>query len=160
MKYIAVAVFLIPALYIYREYSKKSKARLKQCLSFLSFIRYAKVQLSCYLKPIREIAENFDDRVLSEIGFIERIKNSDTPVKAFRECEELLSLGKEERDILLELFSHIGDGYMEQSLKLIDSAIGQLEGISEELKKEVPRTIKLALTLTATATAGLFILVM
>ena len=160
MKYVAVAVFLIPALYIYREYSKRKRARLCECLAFLSFIRHAKLQLSCYLRPVKELADGFENSILEKIGFLEKIRKGDTLTSAYKECCSCISVGKEESDILLNLFSHIGDGYAEQSLELIESAVAELESISDELKSEVPRSIKLALTLTATATAGLFILVM
>ncbi len=141
------------------SYSKHTKKRLLEYEGFLEFISHVRLQMSCYLKPARQLAEGFYSKPLADSGFLEYIGKCESISEAYRRAEGRLSLSKEERKLLSGLFSSLGEGYLHDELKLIDAYRSQLEEGFFRLKKDAPKNSKLISTLSVTAAVGFLILV-
>ena len=70
-----------------------------------------------------------------------------------------LSLSEEELKPLEALFSSLGQGYLEEEMKLINMCESEMRGMVEKINRESPKSIKLISTLSVTAAVGFFILV-
>ena len=81
MKYIGIFLLLIAAAATSREYSKYMKKRALECKAFLSFIAHMRVQVGCFLRPVKELAAGFSSPMLEKAGFI-RALGDDAPKAA------------------------------------------------------------------------------
>ena len=159
MKYIGFFVILLSVLIFSDSYSKHTKKRLLEYEGFLSFISHVRLQMSCFLKPTKRLAEGFYSKPLAESGFLEYIGECENIYEAYKKAENRLSLSKEEREILSALFSSFGEGYLNDELQLIDAYRSQLEEGYLRLKSDAPKSSKLVSTLSVTAAVGFLILV-
>lgn len=159
MRYIGIFLVLLAALIFSREYSRYMRKRLRECEGFLSFISYMKIQVGCFMRPLRELASGFSSKPLSEIGFIASLEKSDGIYEAYKEVEPRLSLSQNEKEVLEVLFSSIGDCYLDEGMKMIDSAYVRAEALYSSLSKECPKNIKLVSALSVTLALGFFILI-
>lgn len=150
---------LLAALIFSREYSNYMRKRLRECGGFLSFISHMKIQVGCFMRPVGELASGFSSKPLSEVGFIASLEKSDGIYEAYKEVEPRLSLSKNEKEVLETLFSSIGDCYLDEGMKMIESAYVRTQGLYDSLSKECPKSIKLVSALSVTAALGFFILV-
>ena len=141
-------------------YSKHVKKRLLEYEGFIAFISHVRLQMNCYLKPARCIADGFYSKPLSDVGFLAHIGESESIYEAYKRSESRLSLSKEERELIGGLFSSLGEGYLEDELKLIDAYSARLEKGFLRLKSEAPKSTKLISTLSVTAAVGFLILVL
>ena len=159
MKYIGFFLVLLSVLKFSDSYSKHVKKRLRECEGFLEFITHVRLQMSCYLKPIRALSEGFHSEALSKTGFLQYIGECENILEAYKKAERQLSLSLEESEILERLFSSLGAGYLDDELKLLDTYKASLYEIYEKTKKEAPKSAKLVSTLSVTAAIGFLILV-
>ena len=88
---------LIAAAATSREYSKYMKKRALECKAFLSFIAHMRVQVGCFLRPVKELAAGFSSPMLEKAGFIRALGDSDCILSAYKRCEPALSLSEEEK---------------------------------------------------------------
>lgn len=152
-------MILLSVLIFSDSYSKHTKKRVLEYESFLAFISHVRLQMSCYLKPTRQLAEGFYSKPLAESGFLEYISECESIYEAYKRAEGHLSLSREERELLSGLFCSLGEGYLNDELKLIDAYRSQLEDGFLRLKKDAPKNSKLVSTLSVTAAVGFLILV-
>ena len=152
-------MILLSVLIFSDSYSKHTKKRLLEYEGFLSFIYHVRLQMSCYLKPTRRLAEGFYSKPLADSGFLEYIGECENIYEAYKRAESRLSLSKDERELLLGLFSSLGDGYLNDELKVIDAYRSRLEEGFSQLKRDAPKNSKLISTLSVTAAVGFLILV-
>lgn len=148
---------LTSVLFFSDGYLKYMKKRLLECEGFLAFISHLRLQMSCYLKPIRQLCDGFYSKSLDESGFLEYIGECGNIYEAYKMAESRLSLSKEERELVSGLFSSLGEGYLDDELKLIDAYRDRLEAHFLILKKEAPKNSKLLSTVSVTAAIGFLI---
>ncbi len=158
MIYLGIAFTAFAVLLAVSEYGKYMNKRLSECEGFLLFIKHIRCEMACYMKPPCELVSGFECEALSHIGFIPFLAEGAGLCEAFEKCEGRLSLGEGEKEIVKALFSELGSGYLEESIKKTDSAIERLEGPYQKLKEECPKKKRLTAALSACGILGLIIL--
>ena len=159
MKYIGIFLVLLAALTFSREYARYMRKRLRECEGFLSFINHMKIQVGCFMRPVRELSFGFSSSPLSEIGFIDSLEKSDGIYEAYKEVEPKLSLSQNEKEVLELLFFSVGNCYLDEGIKMIENAHARTEVLYSSLSEECPKNIKLVTALSVTAALGFFIFV-
>ncbi|MEI3152604.1 MAG: hypothetical protein V8S82_02985 [Eubacteriales bacterium] len=83
---------------------KCEQKRIDEAEAFLSLFEYIKNQVSYFLTPTKLIYRGFENKVLSDIGFLEKLRSHendeiyfDAWSEAFRACEDALHLSAEEK---------------------------------------------------------------
>ncbi len=159
MQYIGIIAVMLSALVISREYARYMKKRELECEAFLEFIAHLRIQLGCFLRPLREAAAGFSSEALERVGFLGAVGSAESICKAYGSVKKRLSLSEAESRPLEALFSSLGSGYLEDELKLIDICEAEMRDAAEKIKVQSPKNIKLISTLSVTAAIGFFILV-
>ena len=160
MKYIGAFTVLLAAVLISREYARYIKRRAVQCEEFLSFIAYMRIQIACFLRPIKEIAAGFYASELDRIGFLKAVNDGQGLYDAYKTAEKSLLLSSREREVLEALFSSLGECYLDDGIRIIDSSYAEMEKLCRIIKEERPKKARLAATLSVTASIGFLILVL
>lgn len=150
---------LISSVLISREYSRYMRKRFSECQGFLSFMTHIRIQVGCFLRPVRELAAGFTSKPLSECGFIDALKDSENIYEAYKKSEARLSLSPQERGVLENLFSLFGEGYLEEGVRLIDESKERMEALCADLSKKCEKNIRLVTVVSVTAALGFFIIV-
>ena len=159
MRYIGLFLVMLSSLAFSREYTRYMQKRVRECEAFLDFIGHLRMELSCYLRPLREAAGGFSSDALTEVGFFEAVNSTGNIYEAFSRTRRRLSLSDEELMPLESLFSSLGHSYLDEELKLINMCEENMRSVTEKIKRESPKSIKLISTLSVTAAIGFFILV-
>lgn len=159
MKYIGIFAVLLAAAAGAREFSRIKKKHLRECRDFLAFISHLRIQLGCFLRTPRELAASFSSEALSASGFLGALGEGADFISAFEAARPRLSLSGEEEELLHTLFSSLGEGYLEDGMKIIDSSYLRLESLYRELSAESKKSIRLASALSVTGALGFLILV-
>lgn len=159
MKYIGIIAVLLAAAAGAREFSRIKRKHLCECRDFLAFISHLRIQLGCFLRTPRELASNFSSEALSKSGFLGALSDGADFFGAFEKAQPYLSLSREETEVLNTLFSSLGEGYLEDGIKIIESSYSRLELLYRELSAECKKSIKLASALSVTGALGFLILV-
>lgn len=157
LKLIGVCAMAAGTLLVCRELADKRKKRLFLCEEFYRFVSHIRLQISCFLRPVSELAEGFRSDILSEIGFLPSIAEQGI-FGAFESVCERISLSEEEKRILGGLFSSLGTGYMENEIKQIDAYSAELYRLLENERADLPKRSRLVNTLLTAASLGIIIL--
>jgi len=139
----------------YRNRSAGEKILLIEEL--FGFIRQARLDIGCYLRPIGEIS--FESEKLSACGFFSDIEEFGV-WEAYLRLEKKLSLSEKERAPLRRFFSFFGKGYAEDEIKLIDTALSELAEIIKVRRENEEKSRKLTLTLSCAASLAFIILLL
>ena len=150
---------LTSAAVISREYSKYMEKRMLECRDFLAFIAHMRIQVGCFLRPVKELAAGFSSPALEKAGFVSYLESADSILSAYRQCEANLSLSEEEKSVLNTLFSSFGAGYLDDGMKLIESAYSGMEILCGRLAEEKTKNTRLVTTLSVTLALGIIIFV-
>ena len=97
MKYIGILLVLLTSVAISRDYVGYMNKRTAECKGFLDFIAHMRIQVGCFLRPVKELAFGFSSPSLEKSGFIDSLVSSENIYAAYMSCEPNLSLSKEER---------------------------------------------------------------
>lgn len=159
MKYGGILCVLLASLLVSREYCRHMNKRISECREFLAFISHMRVQVGCFLRPVRELGIGFSSETLEEVGFIEALSESENIKEAYLKCEPKLSLSMEEKEALFGFFSSFGDGYLDEQVKLIDSAYPKIEKLYLKLSDERVKNTRLVSTVSVTLALGFIIFV-
>ena len=134
------------------------KKRLGECEGFVAFISYMRIQIGCFLRPVKDLCEGFSSEPLSKCGFLAALGTHSDIYEAYKLSEPSLSLSKEEKGVLATLFSSIGSGYLTESINIIDSSLVKMESLEKHLRTELVKNVKLVAALSVTAALGIVIL--
>ena len=159
MKYIGIFAVLLAAIAGAGEFSRSKKKQARECRDFLAFISHLRVQVGCFLRTPRELADNFSSEALRECGFLSALAGGADFLSAFESALPRLSLSREESEILRTLFTSLGEGYLESGIKIIDSSYARLEPLYREISGECQKSVRLASALSVTGALGFLILV-
>lgn len=154
------ALILICALFSGREYTRYTEKRTEELCGFVAFLNHIKREIAMYLRPMSGMTFGFKNESLEALGFIAEAEKQGNLGKAFAECKERTSLGKESRDMLSECFSGFGQGYKEQELSRIERYIDRLGKILEYEREALPKNAKMVSTLLLCGALGIFILLL
>ena len=159
MKYVGILLVLASAFISSREFSRRMDQRVAECKDFLAFIAHMRIQVGCFLRPVKELGEGFSSPALERVGFIAALKECDRIYDAYSKCEGELSLSDAEREVLNTLFSSFGEGYLDDGIKLIDNCHSAMERLYLKLCEEKTKNTRLVTALSVTAALGVIIFV-
>ena len=157
MKYVGMAVILCGVMLFCREYVFYRRKRLCECEGFASLLLYMRTKLSCYLFTMREVGENFECEALLRVGLLSALKECGSAEEAYTNIRDRLSISREADGILMDLFKKLGTGYLDDEISLIDMAHTELLKITEAERRDTPKDLKIALTLSTSVGIGLII---
>ena len=149
---IGVSVFLV-----FRDRFHSEQRRFLLISELCRFIERTRNEISCYLKPIEKIPQGFSSALLSELYFLQTAEVEGFAT-AFCRAEEKIPLREREKRIFEHFFENIGHGYVDDELKLIDSTLLELKDILAQEETELSKKRKLFLTLSATLSLAVIIL--
>lgn len=153
-------MLLICALFVGREYNRYIERRIGELFGFVAFLNHAKGEISMFLTPTAEILRGFKNDSLDKLGFISEAGKTGSLGKAFSECEERASIGKEAKQLLAECFSGFGQGYREQEITRIEHYVGSLGKILETERDALPKNARMVSALLLAGAVGIFILLL
>ncbi len=159
MKYVGILLVLFGTYFFNREYSRHMRRRLAECEAFLAFISHMQIQIGCFLRPVSELAAEFESPELEAVGFLAALRKGENIYDAFKASRQRLALTDGECEILEELFSSLGSVYFEGGMKMIELSYSRLDVCRARLKEECPKCIKLATVLSVTAALAFLIFV-
>lgn len=152
----ACAIFAA-AVILRGELCKERRRSLLVTEELYRFISHIRLQIGCFLRPQAELGIGFSSDLFSEVGFLSSLGDSGSLSEAFEATMEREKMQDDAKRIISELFSSLGGGYAEDEIKLIDSALDELQKILERERKAVVRDTKLIGTLSASLALGIII---
>ena len=159
MRYIGLCVIVFAVLLVWRGYC----AYLAECstysLAFLRALRDYREKMKCYLVSPCEWANGFSDGALSDIGFLDRVKNGETLFVAYQAIRQGIFLPKRIDEALLSCFERLGEGYLDTELETLEGAIAEIEREEKALSEDVPRRQKAVGALLGACVVGGVILI-
>ncbi len=158
MKIAGICILIFTFCAIAREQCERRKKRGELLCELSRFVSFLRLQIGCYLRPVRELVESFVSPCEELTSMIKRIVGGESLSAAFADSFTERMLGKEGYSQLESLFSSLGSGYLENELRLIDSHASALEDLLAAEKVEGQRGVKLVRTLCVAASVGALIL--
>ena len=141
LKWGAVVLMLLVALFIGREYSAYMERRLAQMRGFSSLFSHAEEMISKYLSPADAIVSDFTDPELEKCGFLPALREGKDLLGAFEACSGQLALTSGMKREIGEFLSGFGRGYKDGELKRISAFRRRLEqemaSCAESAQKDV-----------------------
>ncbi len=144
MIFLGLSVLIFSALFIWRGYASYLKQCKMSLCSFYDALCDMKDKMSLYLLSPREWAEKYDGRLLSDCGFTDKLCSGESVLSSYSEAKRHLHIDDDSDEVLTSLFSHFGEGYLENELAAMQSAILKLEKIKEKTDAETDKRIKVA----------------
>lgn len=127
---------------------KKKNKRLRETVAF---VRHIREEINCFARPIGEILSSYDDIVSANAdNAIFLKKYNSTNAYLFGDAEKVLDAFEEK----------IGEGTKEESVRLCDYTISELEAIAERHEAEYVSKSRLWKTLPLLASLSLTILLL
>ena len=157
MKYVGILFVLFAAIIVSRDYSSYMQKRSAECKDFLAFIAHMRIQVGCFLRPVKKLGEGFSSPALEKSGFLDSLSESERILDAYKNCEANLSLSAEEKNLLTDFFSSFGEGYLDEGVKLIESSYSGMERLYQRLCEEKAKNTKLVTSLSVTLALGIII---
>ena len=156
MRLFGLAFLLFAALLLSREYSRYVNKRIDESMGFISFIKYMRLEMRCFLKPPREIGRGFCNDSIAP--FLTALESEESLLSAYTVSESAFSLSVDERTVIEELFRSVGVCYAEDGVRLIDGALERLWELYERELSDGRRGVRVFGTVSAAVSVGLFIL--
>ena len=144
----AVLLFAV-TLYISLQYTVMERRRLLQAEGFLLLLRHIRTQIACFSDPLPEIYASFENRALSDAGFLTAVREEGMAA-ALSTCRDRLYLTEEETRSLSVFAEELGKSYRSEQISLCDSYIAEWERGYDDGKKEMPRRARLGRSLLLT----------
>ncbi len=155
---LGISVILAAAVTVCAKYSAYERKRLSECEGFLLLLRHIRAGISCFCMPIPECVRGFENRALSDAGFIDALLESESFSEAVEKCEGRLSLGEGELHLLRSLGDSLGKNFKEEELRLLDYYEEELTDHINEEEGKMPGREKLCRTLVITGAFAAVIL--
>jgi hypothetical protein len=154
MKILGMLFVLFSAIAFSVERSIAEERRLKVLEELYRFIECVKIEIGCYLRPISEIASDFLSDPLSELGFFSELEHNGI-FSAYRMLDSKVRFPEDARKLFERFFPLLGNGYVEDQLKLIGGVSAELSEIIKRERTRVPKQKKLSVTLSCAAALAL-----
>ncbi len=132
------------ALLIWRGYRSYIMSREAAVRAFYSALCDFSEKLGCYLDTPRVWSASYSDPLLEECGFLDSLRRGDCIIDAYTAAKASLSIDGDADEVLTVLFSRFGDGYLEDELSALRRASDRLGRISEQMREESERRIRVA----------------
>ncbi len=144
MIFLGLSVLILSALFVWRGYASYLKRCRMSLYSFYDALCDMKDKMTLYLLSPREWAERYDGGLLSDCGFTDKLCSGESILASYSKAKGKLSIDDDSDAVLTSLFSHFGEGYLENELAAMESAISKLGQIKEKSDAETEKRIKVA----------------
>ena len=139
------------------EYRKKDR----QINAFIELLYFIRHEIFVYHTPQCKIYEKFQNKYLSEIGFLDTLRKKArdgvrTPL--FYSIKELAGCDTEIEEVLLDFSLGLGTLSAEEECERCDRAVGKLEEIYRNQKEETKEKTRLCRSVGGMVGAGLVLL--
>ena len=159
MKYIGVYSVIFSVFLIWRSYSSYLACELGYTGAFLRALRDYREKMKCYLASPSEWARGFSDEELLKIGFIDRVREGETFISAYRSVKDGIFLPQKTDETLTYCFERIGEGYLDTELEAVEAAISKIEAEEAIIVSEMPKRKKAVGALLGACAVGIVILI-
>lgn len=140
-------------------YLRFCRARLAEAEGYLAFLEALRGELLCAGRPLSLFLAEVSVPRLEENGFLPCLRAGEGLSDAFSHATGG-ALGREERRVLTELFSSFGHAFRAEELSRLAKSLATLEGLTEEARRELPRTERVVRTLCASLSLSAVILLL
>ena len=82
MKYVGILLLLAAAALVSRDYCGYMNKRSLECKDFLAFIAHMRIQVGCFLRPVKKLGEGFSSPSLEKAGFLDSLSDSERIIDA------------------------------------------------------------------------------
>lgn len=144
---------------------KKEKQRTAECEAFLALFEYVKNQVDYFLAPTKLIYKNFENDVLSEVGFLAALnihENDEVYFNAWQEaldaCRTKLTLTAAQMEIVRAFGACVGKSNERLQVNSFEYYIKAMTAETAKQKEEMKKNIKLYRTLGFSVGAAVAIL--
>ena len=142
MSYLGAIAVIIGVYMIWREYSLFTGREVLVCRSFSRAVMDYREKMICYMVSPGDWAENYSDECLSEMGFLESLREGANFKEAYGAVCDKLCITDELNSVLSGCFDRLGEGYLETELKTLDVAIEKLRCEEIRLSESVSKRRK------------------
>ncbi len=153
------AVLLGASFFIWRGYSRHLRREMRAIAAMLSALKDMRDKMTAYLTSPSEWAKKYSCEVLGESGFIDSVRDGDDLLCAYNRSKERLALPASADSLVCELFSHMGEGYLESETAALSFCIDKLDAISKTVSEDIDKKIKVAGAVIGAVGAGIIILI-
>ena len=160
MLFIGAFLLLAVAFVLWKEYTAYLKRGADELDEFVRFVKCMKEKMECYMEVPAEWIRGFSSDKLEGVGFLEAIRDGSDVDTAYSNVESSLCMCDDAREVLKDLFSHLGNGYLETELGMIKPSLDKLLKIQERLKDEKENKTKAIGAMIAAVTLGIIILIL
>jgi hypothetical protein len=116
-------------------------------------------RMECYLETPSSWIDEFEYCELERIGFVSDIREGGDLLSAYEKRKSALCIGKEAENIISNMLSELGDGYLGTELNIINSALDKLSKIESAVSSERENKARAAGALLGAVAAGVVILI-
>ena len=152
-----LGALLILAASAYTAYltSKRERKKLLLLDAWIELLFYVRGEIECYLTPRKQLLKNADSSLLQRCA--------DSTKAPIRDWDTLLQhalpmLDEKSRSLLSRFSQELGECYREEQLRRCDHYLNSLQRVREALAQELPRAVKLGVSLRVCAALAVTIL--
>ena len=156
MKTVGICLLLFTLFYAVRRLSAAQRARLELLGEVYDFLRYIRRQVKCYLLPLKDIAASYSTELLERCGFLDRLRSGENPLVSFTGEYRIADAPM---GVLSAAFSSFGEGYVEDEIRSLDTAIEDMSLLLSKERAECAKRVKLYSVVGAAIGVGSLILV-
>ena len=131
MRYLGIAALLLAVLFISSEYKKRCKEASAELSDFISFLKYMRQKISCFMEDPRRLGNGFRAESEECQIFISKIEEMRGPRGAYLSVRERLSFSKEGIEMLDRVFFSCESGFLNDVLSALDDGIENFEELSK-----------------------------
>ena len=155
LKIVGICILLFALICVVGNLRERLRHRAALCGEIYEFLRHIRNRVGCYLLPLREIAFSYSTPCLEESGVLDALRNGKDPMPLFK---GKYSLSDNFRRVVGGVLSSFGEGYVDEELRSLDSAINELSVLLAAEESESRKRIKLCSVLSAAVGIGSLIL--
>lgn len=153
-KWGGIALVMIGAMLVSREYESYLDKRICEYRGLVAMISHAESEIGKSLAYGEGLWSSFQSDELEKIGLLPLLRKGCSLKDAFDECKGKMTITRESKEEISELFATLGRGYRDSELRLLgeikDSLSAELDLQSDaaEKNKKIARALLLGGALT------------
>ena len=129
------------------------RAKCLQAEGFVDLIRNVRLQIDCFGTPVSRILSSLDEKLYAALG----AKRGAADLHAML-ASTLLLVDREFSKLLFDFASSLGTGYREEELRYCDYYLARLSPLSQKVREELEKRMRLALILPLALSGALSLL--
>ena len=132
-KWGGIALVMISALLVSREYSRRLDRRISEYRGLVDLIAYAECEITKSLAHGVGLWQGFSEDALEKCGLLPLLREGESLKNAFDKCKGKMALSAEASDRISAMLAPLGRGYRDSEIRLL----GEIkDGLSKELDIE------------------------